>query len=252
MHLFRDIAVAALLVVVVIVAGINGPTVSLAFNPPDIAEVLIGIVDHPPVVELRQPADRATSGSPTIGEGAADAAAIAPVWVSSPFSGPVSNPALANFGVINEGIVYRSAQPTEEGYRWLRSQGFKSVVSFRRESGSNRAEVLGRGFRNSLWLDIEDETDPSDQQAERFLAFVNDSNNWPILIHCKIGVGRTGTMAALIRYAIDGWSMEEAMAEAKAYRGGVQLVQPQVDWLARWAANHPPASHRPANWRPAR
>lgn len=97
-----------------------------------------------------------------------------------------------------------------------------------------------------MWLDIEDETAPTDEQAERFLSFVSDSNNWPVLIHCKVGLGRTGTMVALIRYSIDGWSMEEALKEARVYRGGISMVKVQVDWLRRWAENHPPGSYRPA------
>lgn len=167
------------------------------------------------------------------------------LWASSPLSGPIAGAPVANFGMVEEGIVYRSAQPTEADYRWLLGQGFKSIVSFRREKGDNSQEVLGLGFRNYLWLNVEDEREPSDEQAERFLDFVTDPQNWPVLIHCKVGLGRTGTMAALIRYAIDGWSMQDAIMEARLYRGGVDLVPSQLEWLAHWAASHPPACHRP-------
>ena len=166
-------------------------------------------------------------------------------WKSSPMTGPVGTPPVANFGIVESGIVYRSAQPSDDQLRWLQSHGFKSIVSFRRESGDHTDHMVDVGFKNALWLNIEDETNPNDEQALRFLDFVTDPENWPVLIHCKVGLGRTGTMAALIRYAIDGWTMEQAMAEARLYRGGIDLVPSQIEWLRRWEANHPPSCHRP-------
>ena len=51
---------------------------------------------------------------------------------------------------------------------------------------------------------------------------------------------------ALARYAIDGWPMEKALAEAKTYRGGKDLAQFRVEWLQKWAAAHKPSSERRA------
>jgi len=167
------------------------------------------------------------------------------IWSSSPLSGPIKDGPIAHFGVVEEGILYRSAQPDEDQVRWLVNQGFRSIVSFRREAGDHTGHMLKDGFKNALWLNVEDEADPNDEQAARFLDFITDSENWPILIHCKVGLGRTGTMAALARYAVDGWSMEDAIKEARLYRGGVDLVPSQMVWLEHWAANHPPACHRP-------
>ncbi|MDO8670776.1 MAG: tyrosine-protein phosphatase [Dehalococcoidia bacterium] len=169
------------------------------------------------------------------------------VWKSSPMSGPVKGTPLANFGVVEEGAIYRAAQPTDSEYRWLLDQGYKSTVNLRRETGDNRDALVKLGFQNQLWLDIEDETAPNDAQAEQFLNFITDSANWPVLIHCKVGLGRTGTMAAVIRYSIDGLSMEDALKEARMYRGGISLVKVQEDWLNRWATNHRPGSYRPVN-----
>jgi protein-tyrosine phosphatase len=166
-------------------------------------------------------------------------------WPFSPQSGPVPNPRIPNYGVIEEGIICRSAQPTEEQYRELVGMGFKSVINFRQEQPFEEKYIRGLGFQYYLFLDIPDENQPTDQQAHDFLQFVTNKQHWPIIMHCKVGVGRTGTMAALIRYAVDAWPLDQAIAEAIDYRGGNPLVQPQVTWLRQWAMTHPPGDHRP-------
>lgn len=218
---------ASALVQTIVDGGVIAPVIEIVGNAITPARPAPG--------DLTNPSKSAPNASQALG--------IA-LWKSSPISGPTKDTPLANFGVVEEGIVYRAAQPSDSDYDWLLGRGFKSTVNLRRERGDDRDFLLKRGFRNQLWLDIEDETAPTDEQAERFLEFIADSRNWPVLLHCKVGLGRTGTMAALIRYSIDGWSMEEALKEARIYRGGVSLVRVQVDWLNRWATNYPPGSHR--------
>jgi len=150
--------------------------------------------------------------------------------------------ALPNYGEVWENRLTRSGQPrSEEGWRWLRRQGVKSVVNFRAEEDT---DYTGLGFERVLWLPFTSRTPPTDDHAEEFLAFVRDRRNWPVHIHCKNGRGRTGVMAALVRYAIDGWPLERALAEARTYRRGEDLGPPYIAWLRRWAAHHEPASHR--------
>jgi len=51
-------------------------------------------------------------------------------------------------------------------------------------------------------------------------------------------------MAALARYAIDGWPIDRAIAEARSYRRGKDLSPGQIEWLRNWAATHKPGSHK--------
>ncbi|TMA36914.1 MAG: hypothetical protein E6J79_11990 [Deltaproteobacteria bacterium] len=147
-----------------------------------------------------------------------------------------------NYGVIWDHKLTRSGQPsTLAGWTWLRRQGVRSVVNFRSE---NDVDYTRLGFEHSLWLPLKSSEPPTDADAERFLAFVRDPQNWPLHIHCKSGQDRTGVMAALVRYAIDGWTLERALVEARSYRGGVDLAPQDMAWLRQWAAGHEPGSHR--------
>jgi len=150
-----------------------------------------------------------------------------------------------NYGVIWNKKLTRSGQPpTPEGWTWLRKQGVRSVVGFRSERD---ADCPSFGFERCLWLPLKASEPPEEADVERFLAFVKDPQHWPVHIYCKKGEDRTGVMAALVRYAIDGWPLERALAEARSYRGGgSDLAPPIVVWLRQWAAGHEPGSHRPS------
>jgi len=146
-----------------------------------------------------------------------------------------------NFGVVWERKLTRSGQPrSPAGWTWLRRQGVRSIVNFRTEKDDYR----GVGFEHVLWLPFKKSQPPKDADAGRFLAFVRDPQNWPVHIHCRAGRSRTGMMAAFVRYAIDGWPLGRALAEARSYRKGSKLAPQYIAWLRRWAAGHEPGSHR--------
>jgi protein tyrosine/serine phosphatase len=151
-----------------------------------------------------------------------------------------SNAPLQNYGVIWPNKLTRSGMPaSDQGWYWLRNQGVKSVVTFRPEHDVNYDQF---GF-HVMRLPMEKDP-PDEQQAEEFLRFIQSPKNQPVHIHCTAGEGRTGLMAALTRYAIDGWPLDQALAEARSYRDGRDLSKNRLDWLKKWAAKHPPGSAR--------
>jgi protein tyrosine phosphatase (PTP) superfamily phosphohydrolase (DUF442 family) len=155
-------------------------------------------------------------------------------WASAPRSGPISGVPIRNFGVVAPGCLYRSAQPEEKGFQWMSEHGFRSVINLRSEAddGKDRLKALGMDY---LSLPIPNDHAPTDEQARTFLAFVREPSHWPALVHCKDGIGRASTMAALARYAIDGWSMGDALHEARDYRPfHFWMFGEQRNWLNRW------------------
>lgn len=147
-----------------------------------------------------------------------------------------------SFSILDGGKISRSGQPLLSEFKWLKNNGWKSVVDLRvdgeyKEIGDDRRI---KGFNNLkfnfLSLPIKDGGVPTIKQAQQFLKFVSDPKNQPVEVHCRGGYGRTGTLIALYRYTFNGWTMEQAIAESRLYRGGVSDRQKQ--WLLNWAKNN--------------
>src|SRR6266851_5826214 len=51
---------------------------------------------------------------------------------------------------------------------------------------------------------------------DRFLALMDDLETYPVLLHCRAGLHRTGVMVAVYRMEYQGWSHEDAFLEMKA------------------------------------
>jgi len=106
--------------------------------------------------------------------------------------------------------LYRSAQPTAIGMLDLEKKGIKTIVNLRSfHSDRDDIEDTGLGYEHifmKAWH-------PEREEAVRFLQIVTDAQQTPVLVHCLHGSDRTGTMCALYRIAVQGWSKEEAIKE---------------------------------------
>jgi protein tyrosine phosphatase (PTP) superfamily phosphohydrolase (DUF442 family) len=107
-------------------------------------------------------------------------------------------------------ILWRSAQPTAEGFKSLKALGIRTVVNLRNVA-SDRNELQGLGLR---YVHIHFATwHAEDKDIVAFLKILSDPVNHPVLVHCQLGADRTGTMVAVYRVIMEGWTMEEAMQE---------------------------------------
>jgi hypothetical protein len=160
--------------------------------------------------------------------------------------GPEPKGIVPRYGIVWEGKLTRSGKPKrEEGWKWLREQGTNTIVNFR---ANNDVDYQSFGFSNVLWIPMDNGRLPTSLEAETYLAWIQEPKNQPVNIQCAEGKDRTGMMAALARYAIDGWSMDDAIQEAALYRKGEHLASERIEWLRAWAKAHPPGSHKKAEF----
>jgi len=123
--------------------------------------------------------------------------------------------------------LYRGAQPTAEGMQQLEKLGIKTVISLR-SFHSDRGEMEGTAL---VYEHIFMKTwHPEDEEIIRFLRIVTDPNRTPVFVHCQRGADRTGTMCAIYRVAVQGWSKDEAIEEMTKggfgfYEGWQNLIE---------------------------
>lgn len=118
-------------------------------------------------------------------------------------------PGVPNLHKVSKNL-YRGAQPSNEGMRQLEKLGIKTIINLR-SVHSDRNEIenteLSYEHINTTTWSIQNE------DIVQFLKIVTDSNNTPVFVHCKYGADRTGTMCAIYRIAVEGWSTKEAIDE---------------------------------------
>src|SRR6185312_13011397 len=140
------------------------------------------------------------------------------VWVLS-LAGADAPPAgLSHFAQVDE-HVYRGAQPSELGVKSLAKLGIKAVIDLRGGgersiSEEKQVEVAGMKYYS---IPLPALGAPTDAEVSTALALIDDSQNWPVYVHCLRGKDRTGTVIACYRIHHDRWPNARAMKEAQEH-----------------------------------
>lgn len=122
-------------------------------------------------------------------------------------------PGLANVGCVDDGL-WRTAQPTCEGYRSAARLGVRTVVNLR-TTPSDRRGLARTGIDEVRIPCLPWNVSTCDLVA--FLAVATDPARRPVLVHCAQGRDRTGACVAAYRVVVDGWTVDEALAEMRSY-----------------------------------
>jgi protein tyrosine/serine phosphatase len=135
------------------------------------------------------------------------------------WASPVAaSPGLPNLHRVNS-LLYRSAQPSKEGFVFLGTQAslaqadrpIKTVVSLRAFNDDDALMPASSGLRLEQ---IRFKTwHPEDEDVVKFLRIATTPALQPVLVHCQHGSDRTGTMVAIYRIAFEGWTKAQATDE---------------------------------------
>ena len=110
--------------------------------------------------------------------------------------------------------LYRSAQPTAEGFRNLAALGIKSVISLRQTVNDT---PLAEGTGLTLHRIPTKSRHVAEKSGAKVVATMQALDtglgHGPTLIHCHHGADRTGLIAALYRILVQGWTREAALKE---------------------------------------
>lgn len=133
---------------------------------------------------------------------------------------------------VSPALTRGSRLETAADYDKLKAQGFKAVIDLTREGTADEKYAQAKGL-NLLRVKILDNDHPSMAQMKTFLDFVSKPENQPAYVHCEAGKGRTGIAVACYRMAIQGWTLNQSLAEAKKF--GLSLPN-QIAFLKQFDA----------------
>ena len=113
----------------------------------------------------------------------------------------------------------------------LKAMGIKTVINLR-TLHSDRDEIGTNAVHReeipmTAWH-------PQQEEAVQFLKIATDPSRLPVLFHCHYGSDRTGTMCAVYRIAVQGWTKEAAILEMK--QGGYGFHEVWAN-LPKWVMN---------------
>ncbi len=141
---------------------------------------------------------------------------------------------LPRFKQVSERL-YRGAQPRDGGLSRLRDLGITTIINLRGASAKTKAQeaearALGLNYFN---IALPNWGRPQDAHVRRILEIIAAPENGRVFIHCRTGVDRTGMIVALYRMTYDGWSANDALAEAD--RNGMRRTQ---FWMRDYAEDY--------------
>jgi protein tyrosine phosphatase (PTP) superfamily phosphohydrolase (DUF442 family) len=141
--------------------------------------------------------------------------------ISLPALAGSSGPGINNFSQVDE-HVYRGAQPTLEGFRYLAKIGVETVVDLR--EGGERASgeellvtSLGMKYVNVPMTGL---TPPTKAEITRILVMLEDAKAGAVFVHCMRGADRTGAVIAAYRIDHAHWDNSRALKEAMTFGMG--------------------------------
>jgi tyrosine-protein phosphatase SIW14 len=163
------------------------------------------------------------------------------------------------FREVDPGKLYRSGQMTADGFReTVERFHIKTVVNLQHEEpdpmladhwlgkGKIRESELCQQLGVNYKLLTPDLLPPGNTlemeppAVKDWLALLDDEKNYPILLHCKAGLHRTGRLTAIYRMEYHRWSVGEALRELRANGYGFAMSSEADEYIIQFVQNYKP------------
>jgi hypothetical protein len=176
---------------------------------------------------------------------------------------------LKRLRVVEYGRFYRSGQMTAPGFEEaIRRLGIRTVINVQDDFPDpdlslgffsfgrtvKERELCERLGVEYVWLEPDLRPRSSEGRGgsaerpevlERFLALLDDPVTYPVLIHCKAGLHRTGVLTAVYRMEYQGWSRQAAFRELKANGFGDAACTDANDYVRQYVLSYVPGRRGP-------
>lgn len=155
--------------------------------------------------------------------------------------------------IVTPGRFYRSGQMQADALRqFIHDHGIRTVINLQNETpdpnvgnGQMESQVCAEMGARYVFLPpdlIDRYRIPKERPAtiDQYLQILDDPNAYPVLLHCKAGLHRTGVLTALYRMEYEGWTLQEAHDEL--LRNGFGRTQATVrnDYIQQYLVTYKP------------
>lgn len=134
-----------------------------------------------------------------------------------------------NFGRVTEGY-FRGGAITSEGIENLAAMGVRTIVDLRDNASASESKICARLGIRYVNFPMTGHDAPEDRVVDEVLSIIQTGQNAkePVYVHCAAGKHRAGTMAALYRIRVQGWTKERAWSEQQSYGFGSPDGHPEL------------------------
>jgi protein tyrosine/serine phosphatase len=166
--------------------------------------------------------------------------------------------------VVEEGKFYRSGNMSAPGFREaIERYGIRTIINLQDEAQDPSLDEAYWGGDTILESDLcremnvrfiylgVDLVNRRDSPAQRpkaidqFLEIMDNPDNYPVLIHCRAGLHRTGCLAAVYRMEYNHWPMEQALCELKSHGFGEFVSSKTNEYIMQYLVTYKPRTMSP-------
>jgi len=145
---------------------------------------------------------------------------------TAPPPGRLNAAGVRNLGRVTP-TLYRGGDFMPSGVQSIVDLGVKTVISLRwspRKGERDSCKTHGIAFRS---FQMSPKGAPSPAVIDTILDILRSAKE-PVFVHCTAGDHRTGTVCALYRIRVQGWSQKRAWAEQEAFGFGPPERHPDL------------------------